>query len=320
MTPAHARPNQAISDADLVRAACAGNASSLGVLLERHRPRLVATAIRLLGYQPDAEDAVQDACLIALRYLPTLRDPDSVGAWLHAIVRRSCLQLRRRRRGEVLIATIPDIPDPTEIVESRIEQMQLRDWIWAALRELPEVLRVSAMLRYFGSYHSYDEIAAILGIPIGTVRSRLSQAKLKLADALFASAGLIDDDQQARSHAHSQFWRDAVHEIYRRGDSDGFVRHCEPNLQVAWGNGRVAAGREHLAAEIEGDLAAGVRLDLERVLANDGIAVLEGRFTNPPESPDHCPPGIALVMFGRDERKSHVRMYLSPRPPIAGEE
>jgi RNA polymerase sigma-70 factor (ECF subfamily) len=79
-------------------------------------------------------------------------------------------------------------------------------------------------------------------------------------------------------------------------------------------------GREHLAAEIESDLAAGVRIDLQRVMTNDGIAVVEGRFVNPPEALDHCPPGIALVLFGDDERASALRLHLAPRPPRAEEE
>jgi RNA polymerase sigma-70 factor (ECF subfamily) len=308
-----------VADADWVRAARGGDVAALGLLLERHRPRLLATAIRLLGYRSDAEDAVQETCLIALRHLGAVRDPEAVGAWLQSVVRRSCLQLQRRRRGELLTESIPDLPDGAAGIEERIEQLELRDWIWGALQRLPETLRVSAMLRYFGSYNSYDEVAAILGIPIGTVRSRLSEAKVKLADALLASAGLMDDDTQARARERRRFWTEAFEDIFRRGDSSGFVRHFATDLQLAWSSGRIARGREHLAAEIDGDLAAGVRLDLGRVLTNDGIAVVEGRFVNPPEAPDHCPPGIALVVFGQGDRASRIRLHLAPRPPCSDE-
>jgi len=82
----------------------------------------------------------------------------------------------------------------------------------------------------------------------------------------------------------------------------------------------MARGREHLVAEIEGDLAVGVRIDLERVMTNDGIAVVEGRFVNPPEAPDHCPPGVALVMFGDDDRTSAMRLHLAPRAPRPDED
>jgi|GEM_PF-5811053 hypothetical protein len=75
-------------------------------------------------------------------------------------------------------------------LEEKIDRMALRDWVWTAISSLPETLRVTAMLRYFGSFQAYDEIAAILGIPVGTVRSRLSQVKTKLADALLQAGSI----------------------------------------------------------------------------------------------------------------------------------
>ena len=94
---------------------------------------------------------------------------------------------------------------------------------------LPEPLRVTAMLRYFGSYDSYDELAAILGIPIGTVRSRLSEAKLKLSDALLASAGLIDDETRMKARERERFWTRTFRDVARRGESNGFMSHFSPD-------------------------------------------------------------------------------------------
>ena len=309
------------TDADLVAAARGGDGAALGLLLERHRPRLFATAVRLLGYRPDAEDAVQETCLAAMRHIGSVRDPESVGAWLQAVVRRACMQQERRRRnGELLTDSLPDLLDERPGPEDRIDRLELRDWIWGALQRLPEPLRVSAMLRYFGSYDSYDEVATILGVPIGTVRSRLSEAKIKLADALLASAGLIDDGARVRTRARERFWTDEFQDVFRRGESSRFVSHFATDLLIGWSGGRMARGREHLVTEIEGDLAVGVRIDLERVMTNDGIAVVEGRFVNPPEAPDHCPPGVALVMFGSDRRTSAIRLHLAPRAPRPDED
>jgi RNA polymerase sigma-70 factor (ECF subfamily) len=219
---------------------------------------------------------------------------------------------------------VPDVADDGMSVEERVEQLELRDWIWTALERIPEPLRVSAMLRYFGSYDSYDELATILGIPIGTVRSRLSEPKIKLAGALLASGGLVDDDTRVRSKERAQFWTCAFEAIFRRGDSTGFISHFHPDVLVGWSNGNVVRGREHLAAEIDGDLEAGVRLDVERVMTSDGIAVVEGRFVNPPEAPNHCPPGIALVVFQQADRDGDpargIRLHLSPRAPRPDED
>ena len=85
-----------LTDADLVRAAQAGDTAGLGALLERHRSRLHAIAVSILGHGPQAEDAVQDACVIALRRIGELRDPAAARAWLAAILVNVCRgQLRR---------------------------------------------------------------------------------------------------------------------------------------------------------------------------------------------------------------------------------
>ncbi len=83
-------------------------------------------------------------------------------------------------------------------------------------RELPETLRVTAMLRYFGSYASYEEISAILGVPVGTVRSRLNQ--VKLAEALLKTAGLEHDGARKLAESQIRHFTAAWDEI-NRGES-----------------------------------------------------------------------------------------------------
>jgi DNA-directed RNA polymerase specialized sigma24 family protein len=75
----------------------------------------------------------------------------------------------RTGRGEILFDEMqPHTREPPSemSVEESIDQLAMREWVWTALSELPEVLRVTAMLRYFGSHASYEEIAAILGAPL----------------------------------------------------------------------------------------------------------------------------------------------------------
>src|SRR5215211_622959 len=91
-----------LSDAELARAAQGGDATSLGILLERYRAPLYALALRMLGHGPQAEDAVQDTLLIALRNVDRLREPEAVGGWLHGILRNVCLRQLRDRRDEIL--------------------------------------------------------------------------------------------------------------------------------------------------------------------------------------------------------------------------
>src|SRR5438067_9421099 len=71
---------------------------SFGYLFEHHRPRLLVTALRLLGNRPDAEDAVRETRLIAMEHLGAMRDSTAVVAWLYTVLRRACL-MRLRPRG-----------------------------------------------------------------------------------------------------------------------------------------------------------------------------------------------------------------------------
>jgi RNA polymerase sigma-70 factor (ECF subfamily) len=87
-----------------------------------------------------------------------------------------------------------------------------------------------------------------------------------------------------------------------------------------WSSGATARGRHVLAAEVESDLAAGVRLLPERAMSTEGVTVVEGRFVNPPESPDHCPPGVAFVLFDRGDRASRIHLHLAPRLPRADDD
>jgi DNA-directed RNA polymerase specialized sigma24 family protein len=124
-----------LSDGELARAARASDASCLGLLLERHRADLRAVAVALLGYGPDAEDAVQDAMLTALSSLGSLRDPDTVGAWLPAIVRNACRMHLRMARPQVPLDF--DVAG-TESVEDVLDRHALGDWVWHAIGKLSE--------------------------------------------------------------------------------------------------------------------------------------------------------------------------------------
>lgn len=309
------------TDADLLAAFRQGNAPALGALLERHLPALRGSAIRRLGTRGDADDAVQETFLIALTHIGGVRDPQAVAAWLHAVLGRVCLQMRRKVRHEVpATLSLEVIGADVSDIESRIDRQELREWIWRALAQLSEPLRVTAMLRYFGSYDSYDELAAILGVPIGTIRSRIAEARARLADSLLATAASIDDSTRIAAGEKARFWTDAFDEIYRRGDSARFITHFHRDLLVGWSKATPMRGRQHLAQEIEGDLAAGVRLDVQRVIANREIVVVEGSFTNPVEHPAHCPPGIAMVLSHRAAHADAIRLHLAPRPPRADDE
>jgi RNA polymerase sigma factor (sigma-70 family) len=137
----------------------------------------------------DAEDVVQDAYVRALRFFSSLRGDDA-RAWLHTIVRNTWYGRFPRRAGGTVMTVLDEevderadaSPDP----EARLIQQQAVDEVRGALEALPADFREVLVLRELEEL-SYKEIAAVVGIPIGTVMSRLARARERLAGVLVAS-------------------------------------------------------------------------------------------------------------------------------------
>ena len=311
-----------MSDAELVRAAQNGDAASLGLLLERHRAPMYTLALWMLGHGPEAQDTVQDAFLVALRKIDQLRDPEAVGAWLRAVVHNACVSRLRRRRGEVPLDDVSRYVErgsSESSVEETIDRLAMRDWVWTALSELSESLQATAMLRYFGSYTSYEEISAILGVPVGTVRSRLNQVKVKLAEALLETAGLAHDEARRLTESETRFFAAAWDE-YNRGEGYELLASAfsdDPLLVLPGGTTR---GRGWLVREFEGDLEARMKLRLTNVIASKDVTVIEGEYENPPDDPFRCPPAISMVGFYHDGRIPRMHLHFAPSPEREGTE
>jgi RNA polymerase sigma-70 factor, ECF subfamily len=133
----------------------------------------------------EAEDATQEAILRAVRYFHTLRNDGDARAWLLAIVRRECYGGRRQRVDTVAFDDVPELQlvdkgaPPDAAANRSILQHRIRE----AVSALPDGLRETLILRELQQC-SYDEIATITEVPLGTVMSRLSRARARLAEAL----------------------------------------------------------------------------------------------------------------------------------------
>ncbi|MER5514447.1 sigma-70 family RNA polymerase sigma factor [Streptomyces sp. NPDC002763] len=299
-------------DSELVRAACEGDAGCLGMLLARHRAGMYAVALALLGHSQDAEDALQEAALVALRRIGDIRDPEAVGPWLRMVVRNVCRsQLRRMRAvpvADVAGAVASDRsggpPDPAEV----LDRHALRDWVWSALEDLPPGQRLVSMLRYFTDVTSYEDIAALCATPVGTVRSRLHQARAKLAEALLNSADRAHDDTTALSALHLRLAEETIASAHRGQLASALSEWWSPQADVTWPTGR-HTGIDYLPTAFDHDLSDGVRHELLNVVASREVVIWEAAMHNPPEDPFHCPPGVVWVHFLDRGRVGRVRLY-----------
>lgn len=187
---------------------------TLDDLLKPVLARAYGLALRLLRNSADAEDAVQEAALAACRGFGTFQSGTNFNAWFFRIVTNCCYTRHRRRRLEGPPADLDEVPerylygrtaelglhqssvDPVQTVLNRLDSEQIA----GALQALSEEYRVVSTL-YFIEDFSYGEIADILGIPLGTVRSRLHRGRKILQKLLWRVAverGLVPDRDKER--------------------------------------------------------------------------------------------------------------------------
>jgi RNA polymerase sigma-70 factor (ECF subfamily) len=271
----------------------------------------------MLGRRPEAQDAVQDSFLIALRKIGQLREPEAVGGWLYTILRSVCLTRLRNGQGEIPFGELPLIHERTSSepsAEESIERLAMRGWVWTALATLPEPLRITAMLRYFGSYVSYEELSAILGVPVGTVKSRLNQVKVKLGAALLETAGLAHDEAHRITESQVRYFEAAVEELNRRKGYEMLASGFSPDFVWAFSDGSVHRGRAFVDRFFEEDLTHGIKMHLTNVIASKDVTVIEGDFENPLDAPFHCPPATSIVYFYRDGKIHRVHQHYAQRP------
>jgi RNA polymerase sigma-70 factor (ECF subfamily) len=297
------------SDSDLVMAAHGGEPGALGLLLERHRAGMRAVAISLLGWGPEAEDAVQDAMLVALRRIGELRDPSAAGSWLRAVTRNQCRVRLRRHGREASTSDLDAVPGPEGGPEQVIEEHALRDWVWSALERLTEPLQMVVLLRYFTEVRSYEQIAAACEIPIGTVRSRLHEARRQLTGRLSSEAsgdGTHHAALTARRHREAKDLLDAA----PSGDfGRALAALAAPDLRLTGPQGQQAHGHGLLVQIMDSDLRAGVRQRLGAVTAGQHVTILECDLLSPPWDPQHCPPGVLWLMRWSGNQIQRIRLF-----------
>jgi RNA polymerase sigma-70 factor (ECF subfamily) len=160
---------------DMIYRSQAGDTEAFRRLFEQYKNLVYKTALLMLGNPADADDALQEVFLRMHRSLGSYRpDKGAFSTWLYRITVNYCLNQNRRRQPESV--SIEDIEPPGDSDHRRMERRLVEDEILQqALRSLSDKLRIVLVLRYYWELPS-AEVAQILEIPVGTVKSRTDLA------------------------------------------------------------------------------------------------------------------------------------------------
>ena len=194
--------SSAVEDQRLVQRVRSGDFSAMDELVQRHYRPVFNLAFRLSGNYDDAQDIVSEAFIRVHNALPNFRGDAHFTTWLYRIVKNVFLDERKKQRIrthsslEEMVdledsAVSRQVEDPGPGPQWMVERGERADTIQRAVQTLPEAQRVMIALYHF-HHRSYEEIAEVMGLPIGTVKSRLNRARLALKSKLHDAKELLE--------------------------------------------------------------------------------------------------------------------------------
>ncbi|NLX99131.1 MAG: sigma-70 family RNA polymerase sigma factor [Rhodopirellula sp.] len=175
-------------DSQLIAETLAGDTAAFGQLVEQYQDRLYNTILRIVGGREDARDIVQEAFVQAFLKLDTFQQNSAFYTWLYRIAFNVAASHRRRRRPSVSVDYVHQTTGQQPVdsrpgPEHRMEEAERRQQVEQAIAALSEEHRAVLVLREIDGC-CYETISEMLGLPIGTVRSRLHRARLQLREQL----------------------------------------------------------------------------------------------------------------------------------------
>jgi len=181
-------------DEDLVRRFRAGDPGAFTELVRRHQQRVYSLCVRMLGDAEAAADVAQDTFLAVLRKIDGFRGDSAFTTWLHRVAVNACYdELRRKQRRPMLHVIPEDSPErePGPAVVDHADEVAGTSDAAAALASIPDEFRVALVLADVQDL-AYAEIARVLDVPVGTVKSRVHRGRIALAAALGIGSGAGD--------------------------------------------------------------------------------------------------------------------------------
>jgi len=295
---------------DYVRAAQSGDSTAWNVLFHYHYPSLTATALKICNDIPLAKDAVQEAFIKAHLKLKDLKNAAAFDGWIRTIVVHNCYRAQQQNRNTYHPSTPVETDGWCEdVLNEKLDKLYADSRLYATLSRLPDTLQTVLLLRYFSEFHSYEQIATILSVPVGTVRSRLNQAKQKLAAEWEQQAetnlAFLRHSQEWNHFYHSHFSAVHCHDTYK----NQFVDHLEKNVQLTVNSGAPNTGSVLFEKMILDDRKAGSWLTPANVVTSGNISIIESTHFNSAEHPDHCPSRSILILHRQGRKVARMHFH-----------
>ena len=186
-----------LDEHELIQKAGRGDAYAFEQLMAAHENKMYAVALRMCGNREDAQDCLQEAMIRVFRSISGFKGQSSFSTWVYRITMNTCLdELRRRKnRPNTSLDGLYDAGwspvDPGQTPEKSALIKDMRRQLQAFIRELPEDMRAAIVLRDVEGY-SYDEIASMLDVNVGTIKSRISRGREKLREKIASRSELFD--------------------------------------------------------------------------------------------------------------------------------
>lgn len=181
-----------LDDVELIELVRSGSSHHFAILVGRHQNRIFQFVFSLLRNRQDAEDLTQEAFVGAFRKLHSFEGRSSFFTWLRRLAYNLCIDHLRKQKSRKSDLSTPDtsylVAPQSANPMNRIEERETIDAVRSAMDQLSEEQRSIVCMRDIDGM-DYSEIASVLDIPIGTVRSRLHRARLELK-SVFERAGL----------------------------------------------------------------------------------------------------------------------------------
>ena len=299
--------------AQLVRDA-ANDGGNWNALYRRFYPGMFAIALRICQNKEIAADAVQDAFIIGYLKISQLKEPEKFAGWIKQIVIHACYRAMTTEKKHFSLEKISDESNDyfADVINKTFDDFDEKAKLFGALSSLPDVLSSSILLRYLSSYQSYDQIATILGIPAGTVKSRLNQAKAKLID-FWQQREDVNSCFYRESEEWNTFYKDAYGGMHLDNNfKDTFMHHVSKSILVSPKDVQPVSGRifESMVAE---DREVGSWLQPTNVVTSGNVSVIEATHYNSSDHPNHCPEQSVVIIFREGAKASKVRLHVQKK-------